>query len=225
MTMRIGTKILLILPLALTGAMMLSLDAYAEALVPGDLAKKVTKPPEPYAVCSITGHIEGERNLENPELGDWKYTMTMAWDSGDRYALSHWNLFLDESHYHCSPDDILSAVWWEDNAASSTSEPDGCTTGYEVRLEAFGDPSIDLEGVILKFEPREGCEPGPTGEAVFVFYSNDSPAPILMPNAFLSDKAGRIICYGEVTGVFPGIPCDPTSSQMSSWGSLKGDYR
>jgi hypothetical protein len=224
--MSLKMKYLLILPLALAGGLLLAGQVWAEELAPGPIVKEISRIPEPISNCWMTGHIGGELNPGDLELGKWKYTLTMSWNSDSRHDLSHWNLFLDESHYHCAPEEILSAVHWADPAAYSTGDPDGCTVYYDVVLTQNGDPSIDLEGIILKFEPRENdCEPGPTGEATFVFYSDDPPAPILMPNGFLSDKAGQIICYGEITGVFPGLECDPTVVLPSSWGALKGSYR
>ena len=63
------------------------------------------------------------------------------------------------------------------------------------------------------------------GELTVVFYSDYGPAPIADPNLFLVDKFSLYSELGMVTGVFPGLTCDPIRSTVGSWGGLKAVYR
>jgi hypothetical protein len=177
------------------------------------------------AECHLSGHIEAAMSNDHPELGLWQYTLTVTWDTGSKH-LSHLNLWLDETDQNCTCQEIGASLAWEYPAGSSTGAPADCPLDYEAFLECNGDPSLDIDGIIIKFEPIEenGCEPGAKGRATAVFYSDYFPASISLPNLFLTDKFGRMSCYGQVTGVFPGLPCDPTPARPVSWGQLKAIY-
>jgi hypothetical protein len=177
--------------------------------------------------CVITGTVTAELNIDGPDLGAWCYTLELVWDTGSDYALSHFDFLLDNPDGNCSCDDFADALAWEDPAGSSNGEPDDCTVDYALYLECEGDPSIpDVEGILLKFEPYEDdeCEPGPTGTGIFVFYSDLEPAPIAEDNLFLIDKFAGFACSGEVTGVFPGLACDPVASEHRTWTGVKSLY-
>lgn len=178
------------------------------------------------AECFIGGTITAS---PNPNLSgpNWMYTMVVTWDTGNSYSLSHANLLLDSAGGTCVCQDFMDAMSWGSPAGSSDGTPMPCSVDYEAFLECEGDPSIpEVDGILLKFEPIEGdCEPGPTGTGTFVFYSNLDPYPIDEDILSVVDKHAQEYCFGHLSGDFPGMACDPVSTEDSSWGQLKGMYR
>ena len=178
------------------------------------------------AQCDINGTIVAEANADL--LGpDWVYTMTVNWDTGTAYALSHMGLLLDTSTGTCSCADFIGALSWDDPIGYSTGDP-SCMVNYHGNLECSGDPSIPgVDGILLKFEPIEGmgCEPGTSGTATFVFYSNLGPAPVDEDILSLVDKFANNSCFGSLSGDFPSMTCDPVSTENMEWGKAKGMYR
>lgn len=174
------------------------------------------------AECYILGSIDAEAN---PDSGPaWVYTLSVSWDTGSQHGLSHLNLLLDGIGSTCVCEDFADALSWDHPIGYSTDDS-GCTTNYAGELECHGDPSIPgVEGYLLKFEPS-GCEPGPTGSATFVFYSDLEPAPIDANILTLVEKDSNNSCYGMLTGYFPAMACDPLSTETAGWGSVKGMYR
>lgn len=179
------------------------------------------------ADCSITGAMTATQNITDPLLPTWTYSLTVTWDTGTPYALSHFDILLDAGGEVCTCGDFAMALEWPQPAGASDGEGMTCLVPYDLELECLGDPSIDLQEIILKFEPREmnGCEPGATGTGTFTILSDVPPAPIAEPNLFLVDKHGQLVCHGQLSGVFPSLPCDPTEARASSWGCLKSGYR
>ena len=178
------------------------------------------------AECFIGGTITADSNPD-PLGPDWMYTMVISWDTGTSYGLSHANLLMDVYTGNCLCQDFMAALSWDDPVGSSDGYPDGCTVYYQGFLECEGDPSIPGVGdILLKFEPIEGdCEPGPTGTATFVFYSDLMPAPINEDILTAVDKHSNESCFGNLSGFFPAMACDPVGNEESSWGNLKGLFR
>jgi len=179
------------------------------------------------AECMINGNVTAEMNDDNPEMGDWMYTMVVTWDTDTQYALSHFNFLIDGPGGTCGCSDIEAALTWASPAGSSDGDPDGCMVYYDAYLECEGDPSIpDVEGILLKFEPiyDEECEPGATGTGTFVFYSDFGPADIADEGLFLVDKFGQLNCTGMITGQFPSLLCDPVGAEAHTWSHVKGMY-
>ncbi len=179
------------------------------------------------AECSIDGTITASLNPD-PMGPVWMYTMVITWDTDSPYALSHVNLLMDSATGSCLCGDFLDALSWGDPVGSSDGYPMPCTVDYQGFLECEGDPSIpEVTGILLKFEPiyDEFCEPGPTGTATFVFYSNLPPAPIDEDVLSGVDKNGQQFCFGHMSGDFPSMACDPVGNENSSWGHLKGIFR
>jgi hypothetical protein len=175
--------------------------------------------------CFITGTITAE--MVDHELGMYRYTLELMWDTGSQYALSHANLLLDPGFGDCLCVDFEEALAWEDPIGFSDGYPEGCTVYYYGMIECDGDPSIyGVDGFLLKFEPfeEEDCEPGTTGTGIFVFYSDFGPAPIDEDFLSLVDKNGQNSCTGTLTGDFPAIPCDPVSNEARTWTNVKGLY-
>ncbi len=176
------------------------------------------------AECSVSGNIEAAM-IDDPDLPMYMYTMTVAWDMDSPHGLSHLDLVVDMQGGTCDCSDFYDAITF--GAGSSDGEYD-CTVEYMTYLECSGDPSIPgVDGILFKFEPieTEGCEPGPTGTGTFVFYSDMAPVPVNEEVIALVDKASQDSCSGSITGVFPGLACDPVPTFQRSMDSLKSLYR
>ena len=175
--------------------------------------------------CDISGNIVA---MPNPDpLGPgWMYTLTITWDTGSQYALSHMNMIMDSPGGTCTCQDFEDAIVWANPVGSSDGEG-GCTVNYEGLLQCDGDPSIPgADGIMLKFEPiEEGCDPGTTGTATFVFYSELGPAPIDEDFLSLVDKYALNSCWGGLSGDFPSMSCDPVSTEPIAWGKAKSLFR
>lgn len=185
------------------------------------------------AQCVISGTIDAALS-EDPLMPAWEYTMEVTWDTGSMYGLSHFNLLVDITGGTCECQDVMDSIMAVDPAGTSagvTSGPmggDPCTLDWNPSWWCDGDPSIPgVDGIILKFEPDEslGCEPDVAGVVSVVFYSDLPPVPVDETVLSMSDKADLQYCFGSVTGVFPGLACDPVPADGTNWGSLKGDYR
>ena len=176
--------------------------------------------------CFITGHISGEMNLEAPELGFWRYTLSVTWDTGGKLALSHFNLSFGESS-ECSCEDFETGLNWQEFLGWSTGLEPGEETGYRSLLECDGDPSMGLRDPLLKLEPDQTSYKGPgvIGRGEVVFYSDYAPWRIKTENRFMSMKFGQESCYGPLTGMFPALPCDPTPETPKTWATIKQYYR
>lgn len=178
------------------------------------------------AECSIEGAISAEMT-DDPLLPAYMYSMTISWDMDSPHGLSHLDLIVDMQGGTCDCSDFYDAISFGMYGGSSDGEYD-CTVNYMAEIECQGDPSIPgVDGILFKFEPieTEGCEPGPTGTGTFVFYSDLAPAPVEEEFVALIDKASQEYCTGSVTGVFPGLACDPVSGDVRSMDSLKSLYR
>jgi len=176
--------------------------------------------------CDISGTVVASATNDSA-LPNWAYTLTIYWDTGSQYALSHMDLLLDTAGGTCTCDDFLDALSWNDPIGSSDGDP-SCTVDYQGGLECNGDPSIPgVDNILLKFEPieNEGCEPGTTGMATFVFYSNLQPAAIDEDILSLVDKYAGNSCFGHLSGDFPSMSCDPVATEKVEWGRAKGLYR
>lgn len=176
--------------------------------------------------CDITGNIVASPNPD-PLGPGWVYTLTITWDTGSAYALSHMNMIMDSAGGTCTCADFMDAIVWADPIGYSDGDP-SCTVDYEGSLNCDGDPSIPgVDGIILKFEPIEvdGCEPGTTGTATFTFYSELGPAPIDEDILSLVDKYALNSCFGGLSGDFPSMSCDPVSTEPMEWGKAKSLFR
>lgn len=176
------------------------------------------------AQCYIGGNITAEES--DSDLGDWCYTLEVMWDTGDQTSLSHLNLVIDLPTGTCECYEVVEAISFGYPAGSSDGYPDGCMVDYEAWIECNGDPSIPIEGILIKWEPLydESCEPGPTGTGYFMFYSDYSPVPVDESLPVVVEKNAGQYCEGTVTGVFPGLPCNPVSAEATTWSQLKSLY-
>ena len=178
------------------------------------------------AGCSITGVCSATPNTTQPGMGAWQYSLTINWDTGTRYALSHIDIILTPQNSSCGCNELAASLQFPSPAGTSNGLPNSCMATYNWVLGCNGDPSIHLTDLIMKLEPRasDSCAAGTAGQGTFTFFSDYAPAPIAERNMFLVDKFGQLACYGSLSGVFPGLPCDPTATEPSTWGSLKSLY-
>ncbi len=175
------------------------------------------------AECMIGGNISVETC--NNDLGMYCYTLEMTWDMDSPHGLSHFDLIVDVEGGTCSCADFEESIVFDAIAGSSDGEDD-CMVDYTSELACNGDPSIDMPGIMFKFEPIEGdCEPGATGTGTFVFYSDLAAVPIDEQAFTIVDKAAQEFCTGTLTGVFPGMVCDPVANDELPLGTLKSLYR
>ncbi len=169
---------------------------------------------------NITAVYVGQRGI-----ADWCYTLAVNWDNEPSRGLSHLNLSLGAGTI-CSEADIAADVLWDVTAGVVINSTFTREIPCQAHYEANGDPSLDITEPLLKFEPSPGSirGPGPVGWGRLVFYSNKPPAAITTPNTFLSQKFGTYSSFGQVTGVFPALPCDPVGAEESAWGEVKALY-
>jgi len=154
--------------------------------------------------------------------GVWTYQLTMTWNT-DTQGVSHLDVLLDDSG-NCTLDDFERGLILPDPGDGSGAHE--CMVWFDAKIDVK-DPSVGLNAILLKFEPHSNgdCEPGSTGSAVFNFESSFAPAPIAADNLFVIEKSGHNWSRGELTGVFPGLPCDPVADDVVTWSSLKASYR
>lgn len=178
-----------------------------------------------HAQCFIGGDITAALNSD-PYGPAWVYTLTITWDNDVVFDLSHMDLILDAVGGSCTLADFYAQLSWPDPIGTSDGVG-GCTVEYHGDLTSNGDPSIPgVTGILLKFEPYEnGCEPDDVGTATFVFYSDLAPVPVDEDILSVVDKFAGMYCFGHLTGLFPGMDCDPVDSQAQSWGSVKSTFR
>ena len=176
------------------------------------------------AAVDQTPWIEGECMSLGQTDGLWTYRLSLAWDTG-KHGVSHIDVILDDSG-NCTAGDMEAGLFFDIPAGTGAGVPEPCMVEYVAAVEQ-ADPSIDLLAVVLKYEPRSagGCEPGQSGMAMYEFQSPFPPAPIALENLFLVQKFSTQANYGSLTGVFPGLPCDPVPAETGSWGELKARFR
>jgi len=170
----------------------------------------------------IKGTITAEPNTYNPDMGQWRYCIEFEWETGSRHAMSHVNLLMGLGGCTCA--DIRDALHWVEGADVLRERP-GCG-GVEAKFECNGDPSLDIRDPLYKFDFKDerGCDPDPSGNVRVWFLADQPPAPITTPNAFLVGKYAGETITGEVTGVFPGLACNPVGNRSMTWSRVKVGY-
>ena len=104
-------------------------------------------------------------NTEHPELGAWKYCIDLMWDTGTSRSASHFDVLLGLESCAAAYDGFSFAS--EENAGASSSSSlyqTPSTVYYSAIFNADGDPAVEINGPLVKFEPLAG-EPGNTGVA------------------------------------------------------------
>ncbi len=72
--------------------------------------------------CDISGTVAAGATTD-PALPGWTYTLTINWDTGSQYALSHMDLLLDSPGGTCTCTDFVDALTWADPIGSSNGDP------------------------------------------------------------------------------------------------------
>jgi len=167
----------------------------------------------------------------NDPLGIYKYTLTIEWDTGTPFAMSHLDLLVPLCDCLCDDDPTGGSLPFAvaDSAGHSTGETatgEPCTVYYEGLIEC-GDPSIPgFEGALVKFEPieSEGCMPGVTGTGTFCFYSDVEPDDVDELPLLLMKYEG-LNCFGNLSGQLPLCPeCDSNPVHPATWGRVKSRF-
>jgi hypothetical protein len=161
----------------------------------------------------------------DPEhAGYWEYCYEVSWAELP-HGVSHVDVFLllEECACACSPGYFA----FSDTCGSGPGTPDGplCTVYYYGFFECFGDPSIDVETPLVKFEPYEdGCEPAADGWAEICFYSVAAPIYDTYTDV-IALKFGVLWATGHLDGPLPDCDTQYSGSSPSSWGAVKALYR
>jgi hypothetical protein len=157
--------------------------------------------------------------------GYWKYCYEVDW-VGLPHGVSHVDILLwllQDCECVCSPGYFAFA----DTTGSGPGTPNGepCMVYYYGLFECFGDPSIDIDGPLVKFEPYEDhCEPGAEGWVRACFYSVAAPIPA-PAGEWVVIKFAREYATGPLTGVMPGCDSAYSARDNVSWGQIKALYR
>ena len=164
--------------------------------------------------------------VNDPNYGTWKYTITLQWDTGTNYCLSHLDVILDFDCCPCCCTDFPFAAPDTAGYCTGTIDADDWIAYFYAMFNCEGDPSIPGdEGPLVKFEPHEDeCQPAPSGEGTFWFFTDWAPIPIEEPNLLLAIKFDQAELFGNLSGMLPGCECDPTASVASTWGRVKQLY-
>ncbi|MBE3132332.1 MAG: PEP-CTERM sorting domain-containing protein, partial [Acidobacteria bacterium] len=92
------------------------------------------------------------------------------------------------------------------------------TVGYAGSVSLIGDSSIDLDAVLVKWEPSGG-EPGKQGAGTFWFYSNVIPEYGAYSDILIA-KNGRNVTYGDMEGAWPSCSVTPHVPEPATFGLL-----
>ena len=170
----------------------------------------------------VKGTISAEPNDYNPDMGQWRYRVDFEWDTGSRHAMSHVNLLMGLGG--CTCEDIRDALRWVEGAGALRDHHE-CGQ-LDAKFECRGDPSLGIQDPLFKFdfEDDRGCDPDPSGHTTIWFLADEPPSPITTPNAFLVGKYAGDMITGEVSGVFPGLPCNPVGNREMTWTQVKAGY-
>lgn len=181
------------------------------------------------APASATYYVNGTITAgpsDRPELGAYKYTINFSWNTPR--GLSHWLLLLGglDCDLFCKKDGVIKFP----NPAGETQSGD-CKIEYDAQLRCNGDPSTNLPGPLLKFEPREDddddlnkCEPGKRGSGMFCFYTDLPPGPDLDYDNVLVVKNGTRKTFGDLKGTLPDCK-EQNATDFTTWGRVKGIFR
>jgi hypothetical protein len=90
-----------------------------------------------------------------------------------------------------------------------------------------GDPGIQVTTPVLDWMPfSSSCRLNNQGEGTLMFYAHLRPktVPPSRYNLFLTSETGFV--SGQLSGQIPSCQgCGATSTEKSSWGSIKAVYK
>ncbi len=186
----------------------------------------------PASACLIVAVGSAEQVDTGPYLGWFKYTYQVTWNL--EKGLSHLDLLLKPG---CAADDHLFRFETEaGGAADGLGTPKKWRPGkpitpitlsipFEGIFEPHGDPSVDLDVPLIKWEPLGG-DPGKRGTGAFWFYSNVLPETGTYEDVVVA-KAGRKTIEGTLQGAWPScraipppVPEPATLALLATGGAL-----
>jgi len=179
----------------------------------------------PLSADVVTPYIKGtstaEFLLEGPYEGWWRYDINIEW--AHNWGLSHLDLILKPG---CALEDHLIVFDVPAGFSTSEAEPNNPQAmGWSGYFNRKGDPSLDIEKPVLKFNSPffpPDAEPGKTGHGVFTFYSNIIPEKGTFANALVFKADSKPAEYGELEGDYPSctIVPEPATLCLLGLGSL-----
>jgi hypothetical protein len=174
----------------------------------------------PVAARCLDGTATAAYQYEGPYRGLFLYTVTLEFML--EQGLS--NVTLDLEFGSCIEYACTQTFLFPDPAGESAGEIANCPVTYLGEFNCSGNPSIDLEVPVVKWDVNtaSGCEPGRTGIATLRFYSNLGPDPNRTVSLFLI-KNGLEVCEGTLTGDIPISPCAVPVQELN-WGTIKSMY-
>jgi hypothetical protein len=179
--------------------------------------------PAAFAQC-VTGTITAELQTSGPFEGLWRYCVQISWDTPR--GLSNVTL---QCNFTCPA--ICNSGWAFESPAGQgdgvTSDPHSvpgdCTVDFGGEFNCQGNPSIGLEGPVVKWDALDlgdGCEPGRTGSATLCFFVDLPPEPDQQAPIVLV-KNNQDVCQGMITGDCPQCP---VGTEPIDWSQFKIFY-
>jgi hypothetical protein len=156
--------------------------------------------------------------------GYWEYCYEVSWIDLP-HGVSHLDVIvlLDECECACS----TGYFAFDDTCGYGPGTMNGplCTVFYHGLFSCYGDPSVDLETPLVKFEPYEnGCEPDRDGFATICFYAVAEPLYGVYADV-VGIKFGQEWATGDLDGPLPGCNTGYSGANTSLWGGIKALYR
>jgi hypothetical protein len=157
--------------------------------------------------------------------GYFEYCYHIYWDTTEYggNGLSHSTVYLALAECVCACD----TGYFDHRIPAGVGIGDGgCDVDFLSEFDCEGDPHFPVPGPTMKFEPVEGeCEPGTVGWMHVCYYSLFPPTESTVFTDHLAVKFGQNVELGPLEGVLPYCECDPSATQVLSWGTLKSLYR
>ena len=157
--------------------------------------------------------------------GYWEYCYHIYWDTTEcgGYGLNHSTVYLALAECVCACDPGYFA---HRIPAGVGIGEENCEVVYYSEFDCDGDPHFPLDGPTMKFEPEEGdCEPGPVGWMHVCYFSLFPPTDPAVFEDHLGIKFGLNVELGDLEGVLPYCECDPSPTELGSWGTIKALFR
>jgi len=175
--------------------------------------------------CYPTVAMTAEPSAEHPELGSYRYRMTIAWTCNtyrprtNLYFESYWEL--DPPYETCTSSELIYALRWVTPAGSSLPE---CVVDYDASFFWSGTPVLGGGGgggrLIGMIPAAHSCSGDAEGSVEISFYSNYPPETRVGRIAFWEEEANTSYTV-QCEGAFPTLPCGAVATERSSWGAIK----
>ncbi len=180
--------------------------------------------------CTMTAAIAAEPISEHPDLGAYRYRLTVNWGcttyrpNTNLYFETYWSL--DALWAECTCSELGGGLGWPSPVGASL--PD-CVVDYQASLLCDGAPVLGGGGgggggrVIGVIPAARTCAGDPEGSASFDFYSDYAPVAAVGVITFWEEEANTAYSV-ELAGSFPALPCTAVPVQPATWGAVKALY-